>query len=175
MLRRSTWSFGGAISRKTAAIAAASSKATSSPHSYAKPVGKSRPPSAHAKRGKGARSSSQPSSIKELKKVSSTTTATSHSTADGEAPTYLSSHTARPAYMSEEREKEVLSLAERMQIRDLSGAVPVASFAYEILKCHPSVRDMGIRERMDFLCRRWDKLGEKKRLEYINDPLRGLL
>lgn len=83
--------------------------------------------------------------------------------------------TSRPAYMSREREQEVLASAERMQSRDLSGEVPVASFAYEILKVHPSVRSMGLRERMDFLCIRWNKLSKLKQLEYINDPLKGLL
>lgn len=82
---------------------------------------------------------------------------------------------ARPAYMSEAREKEVLSMAERMQVRDLGGDVPVASFAYDIIMKHPSVRTMGLRERMDFLCTRWARLPEKKRLQYLNDPLRGLL
>ncbi|KPA83868.1 putative mitochondrial hypothetical protein [Leptomonas pyrrhocoris] len=82
---------------------------------------------------------------------------------------------ARPDYMSAEREKEVLAMAERMQRRDLTTEVPVASFAYEILKAHPSVRNMGLRERMDFLLNRWDRLKQSKKLEYINDPLRGLL
>lgn len=82
---------------------------------------------------------------------------------------------ARPAYMSAEREQEVLEMAERMQRRDLTTEVPVASFAYEILKAHPSVRNMGLRERMDFLLHRWSRLNKNKKLEYINDPLRGLL
>ncbi|EPY36253.1 hypothetical protein STCU_00678 [Strigomonas culicis] len=77
--------------------------------------------------------------------------------------------------MSKEREEEVLHAAERMQGRDLSGEFPVASFAYEILKAHPSVREMGLRERMDFLLTRWNKLSDKQRLKYLNDPLKGLL
>ncbi|KPI85312.1 hypothetical protein ABL78_5624 [Leptomonas seymouri] len=81
----------------------------------------------------------------------------------------------RPAYMSAKREEEVLAMAERMQRRDLTTEVPVASFAYEILKAHPSVRSMGLRERMDFLLNRWDRLNQSKKLEYINNPLRGLL
>ncbi|CCW67493.1 unnamed protein product [Phytomonas sp. Hart1] len=81
----------------------------------------------------------------------------------------------RPAYMSEELETKVLNMAERMQTRDLSGDVPVASFAYHILKTHPSVRSMGLRERMDFLCKRWEALSEKERLSYLNHPLKGLL
>jgi hypothetical protein len=82
---------------------------------------------------------------------------------------------ARPAYMSAEREQHVLEMAERMQQRDLSSEVPVASFAYEILKAHPSVRSMGLRERMDFLLLRWAKLNKSKKMDYVNNPLRGLL
>ncbi|EPY43094.1 hypothetical protein AGDE_00829 [Angomonas deanei] len=77
--------------------------------------------------------------------------------------------------MTEEREKEVLQLAVRMQGRDVSGEVPVASYAYEIIQKHPSVRAMGLRERMDFLCTRWDKLSRKEKLKYLNDPLKGLM
>lgn len=66
-------------------------------------------------------------------------------------------------------------MAERMQRLDLTTEVPVASFAYEILKAHPSVRTMGLRERMDFLLIRWNRLNKSKKMEYINDPLRGLL
>ncbi|CAJ1026229.1 hypothetical protein Q4I30_004127 [Leishmania utingensis] len=77
--------------------------------------------------------------------------------------------------MSAKREQEVLQMAERMQAKDTTTEVPVASFAYEILKAHPSVRDMGLRERMDFLLKRWSRLSKAQKLEYVNDPLRGLL
>lgn len=80
-----------------------------------------------------------------------------------------------PSYMSPEREEEVLQCADRMQGRDLTGDVPVASFALEILQKHPSVVNMGLRERMDFLSKRWATLSSKKREEYINDPLKGFL
>ncbi|EAN86416.1 hypothetical protein C3747_21g150 [Trypanosoma cruzi] len=72
-------------------------------------------------------------------------------------------------------DEEVLQLAQRMQRRDLTGEVPVASFAYEILKAHPSVRQMGLRERMSFLCDRWDRLRKEQRQVYLDDPLKGLL
>lgn len=94
---------------------------------------------------------------------------------DDEAEEQLEAISPRPAYMSVEREKEVMRMAERMQGRDLTAEVPVASFAYEILVAHPSVREMGLRERMDFLLLRWNKLSKKRKTEYINDPLKGLL
>ncbi|KEG07163.1 hypothetical protein DQ04_10691000 [Trypanosoma grayi] len=75
----------------------------------------------------------------------------------------------------EGRGDEVLQLAHRMQQRDLTGEVPVASFAYEVLRAHPSVRQMGLRERMSFLCERWERLSQKERKSYLDDPLKGLL
>ncbi|CCW65077.1 unnamed protein product [Phytomonas sp. EM1] len=99
----------------------------------------------------------------------------SHKNEDDDINNDDTTDSLRPAYMSEELEKKVLSMAERMQVRDISGEVPVASFAYEILKTHPSVRKMGLRERMHFLCRRWEALSEKERLSYLNHPLKGLL
>lgn len=77
--------------------------------------------------------------------------------------------------MSAEREKQVLDAASRMQGKDITAEMPVAAFAYEILKAHPSVRSMGLRERMDFLLHRWNRLSKAQKLEYVNDPLRGLL
>ncbi|KAG8349144.1 hypothetical protein TRVL_00015 [Trypanosoma vivax] len=78
-------------------------------------------------------------------------------------------------YKGRRSEADVLNMAHRMQQRDLTGEVPVASFAYEILKSHPSVREMGLRERMAFLCDRWERLSEKQRKVYLDDPLKGLL
>ncbi|KAH9593351.1 hypothetical protein LSM04_001205 [Trypanosoma melophagium] len=79
------------------------------------------------------------------------------------------------AYKSRRSEEEVLQLAQRMQMRDLTGEVPVASFAYEVLRAHPSVRQMGLRERMAFLCDRWERLSKQQRQTYLDDPLKGLL
>ncbi|ORC89155.1 uncharacterized protein TM35_000131590 [Trypanosoma theileri] len=79
------------------------------------------------------------------------------------------------AYKSRRSEEEVLKLAQRMQSRDLTGEVPVASFAYEVLRAHPSVRQMGLRERMAFLCDRWERLSKQQRQTYLDDPLKGLL
>ncbi|KAG5478537.1 hypothetical protein LSCM4_04770 [Leishmania orientalis] len=134
------------------------------------------PPSKPGRRGRGRSSrASSPSQLAEA--------ATKHKppveaklvafTSDTDAGTKYAS--ARPAYMSAEREQEVLQMAERMQKKDTTTEVPVASFAYEILKAHPSVRDMGLRERMDFLLKRWDRLSKAQKLDYVNDPLRGLL
>nr|CCC92100.1 conserved hypothetical protein [Trypanosoma congolense IL3000] len=78
-------------------------------------------------------------------------------------------------YKGRHSEEKVLQFAQRMQQRDITGEVPVASFAYEVLKAHPSVRQMGLRERMSFLCDRWERLNEKQRKAYLDDPLKGLL
>ncbi|AAZ13081.1 uncharacterized protein TEOVI_000913600 [Trypanosoma equiperdum] len=78
-------------------------------------------------------------------------------------------------YKGKHSEAKVLELAERMQRRDITGEVPVASFAYEILKSHPSVRQMGLRERMSFLCDRWERLSDRQRKAYLDNPLKGLL
>lgn len=147
--------YGGAAGRKAAAAGAAK---------VGKPKGRSLSPP--AKRPATATGGKASGSLVSSSRLSSPKP-------DENADTVYAS--ARPAYMSEQREKEVLKLAERMQRRDLSGDVPVASFAYEIIQKHPSVRMMGLRERMDFLCSRWDRLPERKRLTYLNDPLKGLL
>ncbi|ESL09788.1 hypothetical protein TRSC58_02487 [Trypanosoma rangeli SC58] len=76
---------------------------------------------------------------------------------------------------SQRSDEDVLQVAQRMQRRDVTGEVPVASFAYEILKAHPSVRQMGLRERMAFLCDRWERLRKEERQVYLDDPLKGLL
>eukprot|EP00796_Vickermania_ingenoplastis_P009801 gene9801-6878_t len=78
----------------------------------------------------------------------------------------------RPAYMTEEAEKRVLKRAKRMQDRDLSGEDPVPSFVLELLKKHPSVRRMGVRERVDFACSRWDQLSTEERKAYVSNPLK---
>lgn len=88
------------------------------------------------------------------------------------APATVISTASRPGKRSEE---EIMQLAHRMQQRDLTGEVPVASFAYEVLKMHPSVRQMGLRERMAFLCDRWERLSAKQRQSYLDNPLKGLL
>lgn len=159
MFRICSFCYGGAVGRKAAASAAVAGTG----------MGKRRPRKQYTKaqstRSAGATGTSSSSRV-------NTSKIASVNDDEGNKVIYAS---ARPAYMSEKREKEVLKMAERMQGRDLSGDVPVASFAYEIIQKHPSVRMMGLRERMDFLCTRWAKLPEKKRLEYLNDPLKGLL
>lgn len=82
---------------------------------------------------------------------------------------------ARPSYMSEELEKKVLKGAERMQDRDLSGDYPVPSFVLELLKLHPSIRKMGLRERVDFLCSKWNLLSITERKVYVRNPLKGII
>lgn len=82
---------------------------------------------------------------------------------------------ARPRYMTEEVEKKVLKKAERMRDRDLSGDYPVPSFVLELLKLHPSIRKMGLRERIDFLCSKWDLLSKAERKIYVRNPLKGLI
>lgn len=82
---------------------------------------------------------------------------------------------ARPLYMTEELEKKVLKKAERMRDRDLSGDYPVPSFVLELLKLHPSVRKMGLRERIDFVCSKWEVLTKAERKAYVRNPLKGLI
>lgn len=82
---------------------------------------------------------------------------------------------ARPSYMSEELEKKVLKSAERMRDRDLSGDYPVPSFVLELIKRHPSLRKMGLRERIDFLCTKWDLLSIAERKVYVRNPLKGII
>ncbi|KAK7196027.1 hypothetical protein NESM_000536200 [Novymonas esmeraldas] len=82
---------------------------------------------------------------------------------------------SRPSYMTPEREEEVMGVAERMQRKDTSIDVPVAAFAYEIIKAYPKVREMEVQERMDFLLVRWNRLTKAQKLAFVNDPLRGLL
>ncbi|RNF27604.1 uncharacterized protein Tco025E_00165 [Trypanosoma conorhini] len=96
---------------------------------------------------------------------------------DGEVshPSYGGAAAGARGRRSQRSDEEVLRVAERMQRRDLTGEVPVASFAYEILKAHPSVRQMGLRERMAFLCDRWERLRKEERQAYLDDPLKGLL
>ncbi|KAG5501302.1 hypothetical protein JIQ42_06303 [Leishmania sp. Namibia] len=200
MLRLTRWSLGGAVSRVAAAAASkqrgrkpSSQSARGRPrsqsargHPPSKPGRKavSRSSTPKATRGRAltqgrprprpSRASSPSQSAEAATKHKSPVEAKLVSfTSDTDAGTKYAS--ARPAYMSAEREQEVLQMAERMQKKDTTTEVPVASFAYEILKAHPSVRDMGLRERMDFLLKRWNRLSKAQKLDYVNDPLRGLL
>lgn len=77
--------------------------------------------------------------------------------------------------MSAEAEQVVLKRAKRIQERDLSGNHPVPSFFLELLKLHPSIRKMGVRERVDFACAKWDTLSAEKRKEYVRNPLKGII
>ncbi|KAG5478955.1 hypothetical protein CUR178_05536 [Leishmania enriettii] len=191
MLRLSRWSLGGAVSRVAAAAASKqrgrkpSSQSTRG-HPPSKPGRKAvsktstpratrgRPPTQGRGRGRSSRASSPSQSAEAATKHKPPVEAKLVAfKSDTDAGTKYAS--ARPAYMSAEREQEVLQMAERMQKKDTTTEVPVASFAYEILKAHPSVRDMGLRERMDFLLKRWNRLSKAQKLDYVNDPLRGLL
>ncbi|KAG5504450.1 hypothetical protein JKF63_04902 [Porcisia hertigi] len=192
MFRLTSWRLGGAVSRSAAAavtterggkgMRANSTQGRSPSTSRRRAVKRNATPkAAHARsssqgrsRGRPFRASSPNQSVKASTKPASPVKAkAAASTHDQEEDTKCVS--ARPAYMSEERERQVLQMAERMQAKDTTTEVPVASFAYEILKAHPSVRDMGLRERMDFLLKRWNRLSKSQKLDYVNDPLRGLL
>ncbi|CAJ1989022.1 hypothetical protein conserved [Leishmania donovani] len=195
MLRLTSWRLGGAVSRAAAAAKQRGRKPRSGSARGRRPskpgrkaVSRSATPKAtrgrpssqgrgrgqSRGRGRPSLASSPSRSAKDATKPAPPVKAKATTSASDkdESNRYAS---ARPAYMSAEREQEVLQMAERMQTKDTSTEVPVASFAYEILKAHPSVRDMGLRERMDFLLKRWNRLSKAQKLDYVNDPLRGLL
>lgn len=71
--------------------------------------------------------------------------------------------------------KAVVTAAARMRASDFSGKVPVPSFAYDLLKQHPSLLERTVDDRMDFLLRKWKALPDKSREQYVKEPLRGLL
>ncbi|KAG5478732.1 hypothetical protein LSCM1_06136 [Leishmania martiniquensis] len=200
MFRLSRWSLGGALSRVSAAAASKqrgrkplAQPARGRPHPQSargsppskpgrKAVSRNSTPketrAQHRSQGRASgRSSSVSSPSQSAKAATKREPPTKANTSALVSATDASGTYAlvRPAYMSAEREQEVLQMAERMQKKDTTTEVPVASFAYEILKAHPSVRDMGLRERMDFLLKRWNRLSKAQRLDYVNDPLRGLL
>nr|CAJ2473838.1 unnamed protein product [Leishmania braziliensis] len=188
MLRLARWRLGGAVSRAAVAkqrgrkpgTEPARGRSASRPgrkvvrESATPKEVRGRPSSQGRGRGRPPRASSPSRPAKTATKPEPPVKAKAAASASdtNTSTTYAS---ARPAYMSAEREQEVLQMAERMQAKDTTTEVPVASFAYEILKAHPSVRDMGLRERMDFLLKRWSRLSKAQKLEYVNDPLRGLL
>lgn len=143
-------------------------------------VSSSEPPhtTPRSSQGKGRRSRSTRKSSTEAKG-----SLTSEETGSSASPHSEVLHEAKghePAGLSVERispkrEKLLQQRAERMQQRDFSGANPVPSFLIELVTQHPSIRKMGMHERMDLACVKWDALSLEDRKKYVMNPLKGIL
>lgn len=72
-------------------------------------------------------------------------------------------------------EEAIMSRVKKIQERDLSEGNPVPSFFLELLKKHPSLRRMGLKERIGFACTRWDALTPQERKGYVQNPLKGII